>query len=447
MKEKTTRATAVAAALLAGMAAAAPARAADDPEPVRSRDLIGRPAPPLAVEESLAGAEPAAWPEALAGRAMVVDFWSTWCVPCVEGLPRWNAMVDELAGEPVTFLAITDEPAEAVEPFLETRRVAGWIGLDRDRSAFDAYGALAIPQAVLIDAHGVVRGVGHTDRVTPAMVRRLIAGEDVGLVPDPSTEELLAASRSDAAEAIFEVGLWPSKGGSSTIRYGGDSFVALNVPLALMAPMVWEMPSARVQVADDLPAGRFDLVVRTAGDAEAVRPLARRALETGLGIEVRRETREVEALVVRVAGDELGTLPAGLRRARASSSSRSELRPGSLIADRVSVRQIAEMVERELRRPVVDETGLEGEYGIEMVWEPGDAESLTAAVEALGLEVIPARREVEMVVVARRAGAEPWAHVQPRHLLVLAALVALVAGGVVGLRRLVRRRGLGAAGH
>lgn len=376
-------------------------------EAANPRELIGRPAPPLSIEEVIEGPQPAAWsPEALAGKAVVVDFWSTWCAPCVEDMPRWNAMVDELAGEPVVFVAVSDEPAGAVERFLEKRRLAGWVAVDTDGSAFEAFGALSRPQAVLIDAAGVVRGVGHTARVTPAVVRRLLAGEETGLVPEPGSEELLAgAGRGEAAEAIYQVGLWPARGGPSRVTTGGDSFLALNVPLQLIVPHLWEVGGLRVELEGDVPSGRFDLVVRTAGAADQVKPLARQALETGLGLEVRREVREVDALVLRVPGAAEGAAaaPPGLRRAASPFGvSRSEVGPGRVLADRVSIAELVEGIEPTLGRPVVDETGLEGHYAVELIWAAGDPASLIAAVEELGLELVEARREAEMLVVARR---------------------------------------------
>jgi uncharacterized protein (TIGR03435 family) len=314
-------------------------------------------------------------------------------------------MVDELAGEPVVFVAISDEPARAVERFMEKRRLAGWVAVDTDGSAFEAFGALSRPQAVLIDAAGVVRGVGHTARVTPAVVRRLLAGEETGLVREPGTEELLAdAGRGEAAEAIYQVGLWPARGGPSRVSTGGDSFVALNVPVQLIVPHLWEVARLRVELEGDVPSGRFDLVVRTAGAADQVKPLARQALETGLGLEVRREVREVDALVLRVPGaaEAAAAAPPGLRRARGFGASRSELGPGRVLGDRLSIAEVIEGIEPSLGRPVVDETGLEGHYAVELIWDAGDPASLIAAVEELGLELVEARREAEMLVVARR---------------------------------------------
>jgi uncharacterized protein (TIGR03435 family) len=156
-----------------------------------------------------------------------------------------------------------------------------------------------------------------------------------------------------------------------------------------------------VVVEEDAPAGRFDLVVRPAGADDRVEPLGREALETGLGLAVRREVREVDALVLR-APAAAGAAPGGLRQASGEATTRLEFGPGRLLGNRVSAATLAETLERELRRPVVDETGLTGEYEVELVWAPGEPGSLVAAIEGLGFEVVEARREVEMLVVGRR---------------------------------------------
>jgi uncharacterized protein (TIGR03435 family) len=50
--------------------------------------------------------------------------------------------------------------------------------------------------------------------------------------------------------------------------------------------------------------------------------------------------------------------------------------------------------------PVADETGLKEEYDFELRWDPGNADSIKSAlVEQLGLELIPARRPVKMLIV------------------------------------------------
>ena len=54
----------------------------------------------------------------LKGKVVFLEFWATWCGPCVAGVPRTNRLLDSLKGEPVVFLAVTDEPADMIAAYL-----------------------------------------------------------------------------------------------------------------------------------------------------------------------------------------------------------------------------------------------------------------------------------------------------------------------------------------
>jgi thiol-disulfide isomerase/thioredoxin len=54
----------------------------------------------------------------LAGTAVVLDFWATWCGPCIKAIPHLNQLVDEFAGRPVRFISVTYEKEEVVRPVL-----------------------------------------------------------------------------------------------------------------------------------------------------------------------------------------------------------------------------------------------------------------------------------------------------------------------------------------
>src|SRR5437870_3097657 len=52
---------------------------------------------------------------ALKGKAIVLEFWATWCGPCVDSIPHLNELVDKFAGRPIEFLSVTDEDSAVVE--------------------------------------------------------------------------------------------------------------------------------------------------------------------------------------------------------------------------------------------------------------------------------------------------------------------------------------------
>jgi thiol-disulfide isomerase/thioredoxin len=88
------------------------------------------------------------------GEVVVLEFWATWCGPCVQLLPHMNKLVESFAGRPVRFLSVTDETREPVEAFMKTHPMKAWIGLDPDGAVFKAFDVRSRPEVVVIDPYG-----------------------------------------------------------------------------------------------------------------------------------------------------------------------------------------------------------------------------------------------------------------------------------------------------
>ena len=130
-------------------------------------------APPLAFR-ALEGDAPT-WSQ-LKGQAVVLDFWATWCGPCLKAIPHLNALVEEFAGEPVRFISVTYENEQTVRPVLAKHPLRTMVGLDDRCRMFRSYKAWAIPVLVLVGPDGLVKGVINPPDLSSAVVRELIAG-------------------------------------------------------------------------------------------------------------------------------------------------------------------------------------------------------------------------------------------------------------------------------
>jgi len=91
---------------------------------------------------------------------IVLDFWATWCGPCVRALPIIADVAASYKDQGVEFFAVNlgDDPA-AVQAFLEEHKLSVPVVLDRDGRIGELYKAEAIPQTVIIGKDGVVQVV------------------------------------------------------------------------------------------------------------------------------------------------------------------------------------------------------------------------------------------------------------------------------------------------
>ncbi len=133
--------------------------------------------PPLGFEFMVQGPQPADvnW-QNLRGKVVVLDFWGTWCAPCVADIPRLNELVSHYGKKPVQFIAVGHENPRKVAWFLKRNRMDTWIALDTDLSVYKAYTAFGIPYTVVVDQNGRVAAVLNPKDLTEAVIDAVLAG-------------------------------------------------------------------------------------------------------------------------------------------------------------------------------------------------------------------------------------------------------------------------------
>lgn len=161
--------------LAAAMAPGKP-RAADGTEKLRVPEAP-RAAPGFTLTDAdgkLAGVEE------FAGQGVVLNFWATWCPPCVAEMPALDRLHAMLAPQRITVLAASQDRGgmAAVRPFYERtglRNLAVWF--DPRGAAGRAFAIRGLPTTIILDRAGreVARLEGPAEWDAPAMVARLRA--------------------------------------------------------------------------------------------------------------------------------------------------------------------------------------------------------------------------------------------------------------------------------
>jgi cytochrome c biogenesis protein CcmG/thiol:disulfide interchange protein DsbE len=91
------------------------------------------------------------------GEPLIVNFWATWCAPCVKEMPEFSKASAEF-GDKIALLGVDVEDAPPnAEPFIERLQIDYPLAIDPRREFYRSVGNVGMPTTLLVDAEGIVR--------------------------------------------------------------------------------------------------------------------------------------------------------------------------------------------------------------------------------------------------------------------------------------------------
>ncbi len=361
----------------------------------------GTPAPPLDTLKLLQaplGAR-ADW-VGLKGKVVVLEFWATWCSPCVASLPHLNQLVESLDPTKFQFISIDDEEQKAVQTFLTKKKMSGWVGVDASGGVFRLYGVESRPTTIIVDGNGKIVAVTEIDPVSAADLQAVAEGKNVAFKPVMEVTETTVASSPDTERPLFSVSVTKASPdaklavakhpptGTDLLGEDADS---------LMTDVFNVFGDRRYVLKEPLPEGRYDVRVNSADLPQAAMDsVVQQAVLAALHLQIQSKTLTKPAYVLRATD-------ASKKLLSPSASTHSVKRGswhGKFLLMNGTMDDLAYVLATGLENPVLNETGIDGTYDARFQVAGGDIDSLNAVLkETLGLELVPGNQEMSITVL------------------------------------------------
>jgi uncharacterized protein (TIGR03435 family) len=348
---------------------------------------IGDVPPPLTLTKTLQGSPAAelSW-EKLKGKVVVLEFWATWCVPCVQSIPHLNDLAEQFKNKPVVFISVTSENEEVVRLFLKNHPMKTWVGLDDYEVLNKAFHVEGIPHAVIVDANGRIAAITPPAGLKPEHLNEVLAGKKCSL-PEPAVYTVDKFSDEvvpNQAPALFEISIRehkmpPKIQGPICMWSAGSNRCDINGKIATVESAincVFDKSSSRTFIKCKLPEGYYDFALRApSGHSNELQNEFIAALRTTFGIEVKQLTKELDVYVL----TQINTNAPGLRPAEKAGGGGQM--PGGFRLKGSEIKGVVHYLEAALRKPVFDETALKGLFDVDMKWKLSKAEQLAAGTD------------------------------------------------------------------
>jgi uncharacterized protein (TIGR03435 family) len=237
---------------------------------------------------------------------------------------------------------------------------------------------------------------------------------------DTATSPASGASNTDEQRPpVFQLTIRPSSAEKHSIQTTGGGRDAIGNPvkynrtetgftLPELVSSIYSERGPHFLIESPLPEGRFDISINSTSGGRlqigSLQALRRTAIEAAFGLTAEHETHNLEAYALTVKDKEAN----GLRPTKGPANSGEAGGVGYLSGSNRKIDALVKRLELLLNHPVVDETGLIGNFDYHLEWgpksaadEPTSSRLINAVRDQLGLELKLAKRPVDVLVIRR----------------------------------------------
>ena len=216
-----------------------------------SQPTIGQVAPPISGVKLIVEKLPN-----LENKFVFIDFWATWCSPCLETLPHVDKLAEKYKNK-VVFLAISDEKEMEVRKFLQKNNFNFLIfGIDIQKDLYSKLEIKAIPQYYLISPQNTIVDFGYSSEITDIYLDSVITNYNLVKPIIESKIKIL----EDSIEKVSSIEINERSGMTKFISESGYTFVARD-SLDIILPYLTGVKLANRMRRQNLPKKMIEVKI------------------------------------------------------------------------------------------------------------------------------------------------------------------------------------------
>lgn len=214
----------------------------------------------------------------LKGKYIVIDFWATWCAPCLAALPHLNGIEQRFRdNHELIFLSISDEKPEIIKKILPKFHFTSLVVSDTTSATLKSFHIRALPSVCLIDKLGILKWVGTPEELNEDLVLKVINEEHIATLNKNTTSDDSVDSLSkkynqifsdSARKNYFDCSISETEGDSKSMSRNGNGTynkVQMHIEIPLLFATLLNCSIAQINLPDRLMNKKISFCYKQTG--------------------------------------------------------------------------------------------------------------------------------------------------------------------------------------